>query len=99
MTTTTTVMIALLIMMMLTAYLNPVDADASLKQLLNGIGEEQRDGKSHSRVQRHRNKHAAGRDGISQKHIEGEADEDYDLAGTEEGGHVEASQVGATHYL
>ncbi len=81
------------------AYLNPADADAALKQLLNGTGEEECDGETHSRVQRHRHKHTAGRDGISQKDVEGEGDEDDDLAGAEEGGHVEASQIGALHDL
>lgn len=68
-----------------------MDADAALKQLLDGAGEEQRDGESHGGVQRHRHEHTAGCDGISQKDIEGEGDEDDDLAGAEEGGHVESS--------
>ena len=81
------------------AYLNPADADASLKKLLDGAGEEECDGESHRGVQRHRHKHTAGWDGVSQKDVEGEGDEDDDLAGAEEGGHVEAAQVGALHDL
>lgn len=41
-------------------YLNPAYADAALKQLLDGTGEEQCDGEPHSSVQRHRHKHTAG---------------------------------------
>lgn len=83
----------------LPTHLNPADADAALKQLLNGVGEEERDGEPHRAVQRHGDKDAAGRDGVAQQHVEREGDEDDDLAGAEEGGHVEASQVGALHDL
>lgn len=80
-------------------YLNPADADAALEQLLDGVGEEKRDGEPHRAVQRHGDEDAAGRDGVAQQHVEGEGDEDDDLARAEEGGHVEASQVGALHDL
>lgn len=80
-------------------HLYPVDTDAALKQLLNGVGEEERDGEPHWAVQGHGDEDAAGRDGVAQQHVEGEGDEDDDLAGAEEGGHVEASQVGAFHDL
>lgn len=80
-------------------YLNPADADAALEQLLDGTWEEQRDGESHRRVQRHRHKHTAGRNGVSQEDVQGEGDEDDDLAGAEEGRHVETSQIGALHDL
>lgn len=73
------------------AYLNPADADTALKQLLDGTWEEERDGESHRSVQRDRHKHTAGRDGISQEDIKGESDEEDDLAGAVEGGHVKAS--------
>lgn len=72
-------------------YLDPADADAALEQLLDGAGEEERDGESHGGVQRHRHEHAAGCDGVSQQDVEGEGDEEDDLAGAEEGCHVEAS--------
>lgn len=80
-------------------YLNPADADARLEQLLDGVGEEERDGEPHRRVQRHGHEDAAGGDGVSQQDVEGEGDEDDDLAGAEERRHVEASQVGALHDL
>lgn len=70
-------------------YLNPADADAALEQLLDGIGEEEGDGEPHGGVQWHRHKHAAGWYGISEEDVEGEGDEDDDLAGAEEGGHIE----------
>lgn len=70
------------------AYLDPADADTTLKQLLDGTGEEECDGESHSGVERHCHKHTARCDGISQKDVESEGDEDDDLAGAEEGGHV-----------
>lgn len=72
-------------------YLNPVDTDTALKQLLDGVRKEQCDGESHRTVQRHRHKHPAGCDGVSQEDVQGECDEDDDLAGAEEGGHVETS--------
>lgn len=82
-----------------TPYLNPADADSGLVQLLDGAGEEERDGEPHGAVQRHRHEHAAGGNGVAQQDVEGEGDEEDDLAGAEEGGHVEASQVGALHDL
>lgn len=81
------------------SYLNPADADSGLIQRLDGIREEERDGEPHGGVQRHRHKHAAGCEGVPQEDVGGEGDEEHDLAGAEEGGHVEASQVGALHDL
>lgn len=49
-----------LIVIIEAAYLNPADADAALKQLLDGTREEERDGESHSCVQGHRHKDTAG---------------------------------------
>lgn len=72
-------------------YLNPADADTALKQLLDGVWKEQCDGESHGTVQRYRHEHPAGWDGVSQEDVQGERDEDNDLAGAEEGGHVETS--------
>lgn len=83
----------------LALYLNPPDADAALEQLFDGTGEEERDGEPHRGVQRHGHKHTAGRDGVAQQHVEGECDENDDLASTEKRGHVETSQVGALHDL
>lgn len=70
-------------------YLNPSNADTGLKQLLDGTWEEECDGESHGGVQGNRNKHATGHDLIPQEDVEGERDEDDDLAGTEKGRHVE----------
>lgn len=78
-------------------YLNPLYADTALIQCLYGIWEKQRDSEAHSTVQGHCHKHTAGWDGVSQKDIERKGDKDNYLAGTKEGGHVEASQVGAFH--
>lgn len=80
-------------------YLNPSNADTGLKKLLDSRGEEERDGEAHGGVQRHGHEHAAGRDGIPQQHVERERDEEDDLAGAEERGHVETSEVGALHDL
>ena len=72
-------------------YLNPADADTALKQLLDGTGEEECDGESHGGVEWHSHKHTTCWDGISQKDVEGEGDKNDDLAGAEEGSHVETS--------
>lgn len=77
------------------SHLDSADADSALKQLLDGTREEERDGEAHGAVERHRHEHAAGGDGVPQEDVEGEGDKEDDLAGAEEGGHVEASQVGA----
>lgn len=72
-------------------YLDPPNADPALKKLLNGTGEEERDGEPHRRVQRHRHKHTAGGDGVAQQHVDGEGEENDDLARAEKRRHVETS--------
>ena len=76
-------------------YLDPGDADTGLEQPLDGSREEERDVEPHGGVERHGHKHTRGRHGVSQEHVDGEGEEEDDLVGTEEGGHVETSQVGA----
>ena len=82
-----------------TPYLYPANADQGLRETLDGVGEEEGDGQSDGAVQAHGNKHPAGWDGVPQENVDGEGHKDDDLTGREEGGHVEASQVGAAHDL
>lgn len=81
------------------AHLDPANADNSFRQLLHSQREEQGDRQLDSAIQGHGDKDAAGRDWVTQHHVDGERGKDDDLAAGEEGGHVEPSQVGAPQYL
>lgn len=72
-------------------YLNPGDAHDGLWQFLYGQREEQRDGELYCPVEGHGDEHSAGRDAVAEQSVDGEGDEDDDLAAGEEGGHVESS--------
>ena len=80
-------------------HLDPFNAHETLKELLEGTGEEVRDGESDGAIQRHGDEHAAGRDGVAQHHVHSEGEENYDFAGREVGGHVCGSQHGALHQV
>lgn len=72
-------------------YLNPANADQSLRQLLHGQGKEQGECELDGAVERHGDKHTAGGDGVAQESVGGEGNKDYDLTAGKEGGHVESS--------
>ncbi len=72
-------------------YLNPANADYSLWQLLDGQWEEQGDCELDCTIEGNCDKHTAGSDGVAQKRVGSEGDEDDDLAGGKEGSHVESS--------
>ena len=69
-------------------HLDPLHTHIALKEKLDGPGEVERDSSGCVTVQWHSNEDAAGRDGVAQLHVDGEGDEDDDLAGREEGGQV-----------
>lgn len=68
-----------------------MNADNSLRQLFNGEWEEQCDRELNSTIEGHGDKHTASCDGVSQEGVDGEGNEDCDLATGEEGSHVESS--------
>lgn len=72
-------------------YLNPLNADYSLWQFLHSQWEEQCDRELDCTIERHSDKHTAGCDGVTQESVDGEGNEDDDLAAGKEGGHVESS--------
>lgn len=72
-------------------YLNPVDADRSLEQLLDGERAVQGDRELDGAVEGNGDEHGAGGDPVAQQDVESEGREDDDLAAGKEGGHVEAS--------
>lgn len=75
--------------------MNPSDAYKALRELLDGQRKEQRDGESDCTVEGNGQEGTAGRQLVSCKDEDTDGDEDDDLAGHEERGHVEAAQVGA----
>lgn len=77
------------------ANLDPPDADETLGELLDGEGKEERDGESHGAVEGDGQEDGAGGQPVPRQDEDADGDEDDDLAGHEEGGHVEAAQVGA----
>lgn len=79
--------------------LDPPDANETLRELFDGKGKEERDGESHSAIERDGHKHVAGGQLVPHQDEDANGDEDDDLAGYEEGGHVEATQVGAPQDL
>ena len=83
----------------MTPHLDPLNAHATLKELLEGAGEEEGDGDADAAIQRHGDEDATGRDGVAQHHVHDEGDEDDDLACREEGGQVGGSQHGALHQV
>ena len=66
-------------------HLDPLHAHKTLKENLDGLGEEEHDGSGCVTVQRHSNEDAAGCDGVAQLHVDGEGHEDDDLDGRERG--------------
>lgn len=81
------------------AYLDPPDADETLGELLDGEGKEECDGESHGAVERDGHEDGAGGQLVARQDKDTDSGEDDDLAGHEEGGHVEATQVGAPQDL
>lgn len=72
-------------------YLNPLNADCSLWQLLDSQWEEQGDRELDCAIEGHSDKHTASSDGVAQKSVDGEGYEDDDLAACKEGSYVESS--------
>lgn len=68
-----------------------MNADHGLRQLLHSQRDEQSDRHLDGAIEGHGDKHSAGSDGVSQEGVDGEGDEDDDLAAGKEGGHVESS--------
>lgn len=82
---------------LLCIYFYPSNADERLRDLLDGIGKEERDGESDRSVERNCHKDFASRQLVSCQYVDKDSDEDDDLDGHKERRHVQASQVGAFH--
>lgn len=76
-------------------YFNPSNADKRLGDLLDGTGKEECDGESDCPIQGNSHKDSAGRQLISRQNVDTDGDEDDDLAGHKERGHVHPTQAGA----
>ena len=76
-----------------------MNAHETLKELLEGVGEEEGDGDAHAAVQRHGDEDATGPDGVAHHHVDEKGDEDNDLGDREVAGQVGGSQHGALHQV
>lgn len=72
-------------------YLNSLNTDGGLWQLLDGQRKEQGDVELDAAIEGHSDKDATGSDAVAKEGVDSECNKDNDLVAGEEGGYVESS--------